>query len=341
MISSGPLLNSVSNIPRFALTPGEPAGIGPDLCIQLAQQKFDAQLVVIADPDLLINRAKQLRLPLQIQAFRPEHPPTKHRPGNLWVKPARLRSQVEYGQLDIRNASYVLDTLQLAVEGCMQGNFSGLVTGPVQKSVINAAGIPFTGHTEFLAELSGCDVVMMLMTKGLRVALASTHLALKDVSAYITQARLEKVLHILHRGLTLQLGIADPHILVCGLNPHAGESGHLGREEIEVIEPVLTRLRSEGMRLQGPLPADTLFIPKYLQQADAVLAMYHDQGLPVLKHMGFGHAINVTLGLPFIRTSVDHGTALDLAGSGSADPTSFIEAINAAIEMSHCIGSHH
>lgn len=327
-------------IPRLALTPGEPAGIGPDLCIQLAQQKFDAQLVVIADPDLLINRAKQLRLPLQIQAFRPEHAPTKHRPGNLWVKPAQLNSPVEYGQLDIRNARYVLETLRLAVDGCMQGNFSGIVTGPVQKSVINAAGIAFTGHTEFFAEQSGCDVVMMLMTKGLRVALASTHLPLKDISAYITQSRLETVIRILHRGLVLQLGISQPRIVVCGLNPHAGESGHLGREEIDVIEPVLTRLRNKGMSLQGPLPADTLFIPKYLQQADAVLAMYHDQGLPVLKHMGFGHAVNVTLGLPYIRTSVDHGTALDLAGTGSADPASFVEAISAAISMAHCMGHH-
>lgn len=340
MPSRGPAQN-LSNIPRLALTPGEPAGIGADLCVQLAQQKFDAQLVVIGDPELLFNRAKQLRLSLQIQAFRPEQAPTRHRPGNLWVKPVSLRAPVEYGQLDVRNASYVLDTLRLAVEGCMQGNFSGLVTGPVQKSVINAAGIPFSGHTEFFAELSGCDVVMMLMTKGLRVALASTHLPLKDISAYITQARLEKILRILHRGLTLQLGITDPHILVCGLNPHAGESGHIGREEIDVIEPVLVRLRNDGMRLQGPLPADTLFIPKYLQHADAVLAMYHDQGLPVLKHMGFGHAINVTLGLPFVRTSVDHGTALDLAGTGSADPASFIEAIHAAIAMAHSVGCHH
>ena len=328
-------------IPRIALTPGEPAGIGPDLCIRIAQQAWDAELVVVADPDLLTQRALQLGLPLQLQvldvaAMRSRQ--ASHRVGTLKVVPIPLASPVQCGQLNRANAPYVLETLRVATAACLGGQCDALVTGPVQKSIINDAGIAFTGHTEFLAELSRAEqVVMMLAVPGLRVALATTHLPLRDVSDAITAPGLEAVLRVLHHDLRTRFGISDPHILVCGLNPHAGESGHLGSEDDQIIAPVLEKLRDpdsgQGMRLTGPLPADTLFIPKYLQTADAVLAMYHDQGLPVLKYAGFGRAINITLGLPIIRTSVDHGTALDLAGTGQADAGSLEAAIHAALEM--------
>jgi 4-hydroxythreonine-4-phosphate dehydrogenase len=319
---------------RLALTPGEPAGIGPDLCIQLAQQPQQAQLVAIADPELLLQRARELGLPLTIRPFEAQQPPTPGTAGELTVLPVELGAPAEAGRLDPRNAGYVLQTLQRAVEGCMAGRFDALVTGPVHKGVINDAGIPFTGHTELLAEKSATQrVVMMLATEGLRVALATTHLPLSEVSRNITRALLNEVIHILHHDLKARFGIAQPRILVCGLNPHAGESGHLGHEEIETIGPLLEQLRGEGMQLFGPLPADTLFTPRYLKEADAVLAMYHDQGLPVLKHMGFGRAVNITLGLPFIRTSVDHGTALELAGSGRAETGSLQYAIEVALEM--------
>lgn len=324
------------SIPRLALTPGEPAGIGPDLCIQLAQTPQPAQLVAIADPDLLRQRAATLGLPLEIKRFEPAEPPTPARAGELWVLPAQLATPATAGKLDPANAEYVLATLRLAVEGCLGGQFDALVTGPVHKGVINDSGIPFTGHTEFLAEHSATPrVVMMLATEGLRVALATTHLPLAEVSHHITRESLEEVIRILHRDLVQRFGIAAPQILVCGLNPHAGEGGHLGHEELEIIGPVLEQLRDEGMKLFGPLPADTLFTPRYLSEADAVLAMYHDQGLPVLKHMGFGRAVNITLGLPFIRTSVDHGTACELAGSGKAETGSLMYAIEVACEMIH------
>jgi 4-hydroxythreonine-4-phosphate dehydrogenase len=319
---------------RLALTPGEPAGIGPDLCIQLAQQPQAAELVAIADPQLLESRAAELGLPLTLRPFDPARPARPSGAGELGVLPVALEAPVRCGRLDPRNAPYVLATLRRAVQGCRQGDFAALVTGPVHKGVINEAGIPFSGHTEFLAEQTAApQVVMMLATEGLRVALATTHLPLAEVSRHITRAGLESVLRILHHDLVERFGIAAPRILVCGLNPHAGEGGHLGREEIEVIAPVLEQLRAEGMALNGPLPADTLFTPRYLAEADAVLAMYHDQGLPVLKHMGFGQAVNVTLGLPIIRTSVDHGTALELAGSGGADTGSLRYAIEVALEM--------
>lgn len=317
----------------IVLTAGEPAGIGPDLCVLLAQEKRDRPLVVIADPDLLTNRAQRLGLPLSCENWR-DGITAAHEPGKLSVLPVPCLAPVTPGRLDPQNAAYVLETLRTATLGCLNGRFAAMVTGPVHKGVINDAGIPFTGHTEFLAELTGTQrVVMMLATPGLRVALATTHLPIAEVSAAITPQLLREIATILYRELQSRFGIEQPNVLVCGLNPHAGEGGHLGREEIEVIEPVLEELRSQGMTLYGPLPADTLFTPRYLDKADAVLAMYHDQGLPVLKHKGFGRAVNITLGLPIIRTSVDHGTALDLAGRGKADTGSLHYAIEVAVQM--------
>jgi 4-hydroxythreonine-4-phosphate dehydrogenase len=318
---------------RIAFTPGEPAGIGPDLCVQLAQHPLTTDLVVVADPDLLNNRAKQLGLQLRIEQFNPSKPSALSGSGRLCVLPTSLSANSKVGVLNPDNANYVLECLRQATQGCMDGTFQAMVTGPVHKGVINDAGIPFTGHTEFLAELTNGDPVMMLATEGLRVALATTHLPLSEVSKAITSQLLEKIVRILHADLQKRFGIENPKVLVCGLNPHAGEGGHLGSEEIEIISPLLEQLRQEGMQLQGPLPADTLFTPHHLDQADAVLAMYHDQGLPVLKHKGFGNAVNVTLGLPIIRTSVDHGTALDLAGTGQANPGSLEVALNTAMEM--------
>ena len=319
--------------PRIALTPGEPAGIGPDLCARLGGGLADAELVLIADRGLLIARARMLGSDLAPEPFNPNSagPPLA---GRVYILHHPLEVPAQPGRLDPRNARYVLKTLESACNGCLDGSFSALVTGPVHKGVINEAGIPFTGHTEFLAERCGGQPVMMLAAPGLRVALVTTHLPLARVSAAITTQRLERIARTLHRELVQRFGLAAPRILVCGLNPHAGEGGYLGREEREIIEPVLQRLRAEGLDLQGPLPADSLFTPRYLESADAVLAMYHDQGLPVLKHMGFGRAVNITLGLPIIRTSVYHGTALELAGSGQAEPGSLQAALETAIEMS-------
>lgn len=319
--------------PVLALTPGEPAGIGPDLCISLAQEARSCGLVAVADPGLLVDRAALLGLPLRLDEFRPGQPPATA-PGCLSVLPVALQRQAVPGTLDPANAEYVLQSLRRAVAGCQAGEFAALVTGPVHKGIINQAGTRFTGHTEFLAELTGtARVVMMLTAPGLRVALATTHLPLREVSDAITPERLETVLRIMHHDLVQRFRLAAPRILVCGLNPHAGEDGHLGREEIDVIEPVLVRLRAEGLDLVGPLPADTAFTPGRLAGADAVLAMYHDQGLPVLKHLGFGTAVNITLGLPIVRTSVDHGTALDLAGTGRAAPGSLQAAVRSAAEL--------
>jgi len=318
---------------RIVFTPGEPSGIGPDLCVQLAQRSLDIDLVVASDSQLLTERALLLDLPLQIDEIGPDTPPSTPQAGRLCVLPTRLNHPTTPGQLDPDNAEYVLECLRQATAGCMHGSFDALVTGPVHKGIINDAGHPFTGHTEFLAELTQGSPVMMLATEGLRVALVTTHLPLSEISRAITPQLLEQITRILHGELQNRFGISSPNILVCGLNPHAGEGGHLGREEIEIITPVLEQLRREGMQLNGPLPADTLFTHHYLEQADAVLAMYHDQGLPVLKHMGFGHAVNITLGLPIIRTSVDHGTALDLAGTGQANPGSLQVALDTAREM--------
>jgi 4-hydroxythreonine-4-phosphate dehydrogenase len=319
----------------FALTPGEPAGIGPDLCLLLARQAQPHALIAIASRDLLAERAHGLNLAIRLIAVGPGNWPSAPAPaGSLFVWDTPLAAAVLPGQLDPANAGYVLETLSRAGQGCLDGHFAGMITAPVHKGVINQAGIPFSGHTEFLAELTHSEqVVMMLATHGLRVALVTTHLPLKDVAAAITAERLTRVSRILDHDLRTKFGIARPHILVCGLNPHAGEGGHLGREEIEVIEPTLELLRGEGIDLVGPLPADTLFTPKHLEHCDAVLAMYHDQGLPVLKFKGFGAAVNITLGLPIIRTSVDHGTALDLAGSGRVDSGSLQVALETAYRM--------
>ncbi|MGH8491926.1 MAG: 4-hydroxythreonine-4-phosphate dehydrogenase PdxA [Moraxellaceae bacterium] len=327
-------MSSSQFLPRIALTPGEPAGIGPDLVISLAQRTHAAELVVIGDPQLLRERAAHLQLPLRLRLHDANAPASASRAGELCVLPVSLATAVTAGQLDVRNAPYVLQTLTRAAQGALSGEFSAIVTAPVQKSIINDAGIAFSGHTEFFQEKAGvARVVMMLACPGLRVALATTHLPLREVPAAITQKRLHEVLTILVDDLRRKFGIQHPRILVAGLNPHAGESGHLGHEEIDVIIPALLSFPDDNCTLTGPLPADTLFTPKYLDQADAVLAMYHDQGLPVLKYKGFGNAVNITLGLPFIRTSVDHGTALDLAGSGRADAGSLNAALSSALEM--------
>ena len=315
----------------LAITAGEPAGIGPDLCLQLA--RHEQPLVIIADKSLLQQRAAELGVDLLLHDYTAAIP---HLSGKLSVLHIPLVHSAQAGKLDPANSTYVLETLRRAVQGCMSGEFSGMVTAPVHKSVINDAGFAFTGHTEFLAEQSHTpQVVMMLAGGGMRVALVTTHLPLREVADAITAPLLESVLRILQHDLQFRFGIAQPRILVAGLNPHAGEDGHLGREEIDVMIPVLNRLRAEGMNVSAPLPADTLFAQHRLQECDAVLTMYHDQGLPVLKHASFGGGVNITLGLPFIRTSVDHGTALELAGTGKAEAGSLLEAIRVASEMAH------
>ena len=321
---------------RIAITPGEPAGIGPDLCIAIAQNPpSDVELVIVADPKLLANRAAQLGHPLRLKTFEAATEPLETKAGELTVLPVQLRSKAAPGMLDKANAEYVLETLRVAAQTVSDGNCDAMVTGPVHKGIINDAGIPFSGHTEYLAEFCNQDLtVMMLATEGLRVALATTHLPLSAVPGAITKELLHAIIKILNTDLQSKFGIVTPKILVCGLNPHAGEGGHLGSEEIETIEPALQQMRDQGIDLIGPLPADTLFTTKYLSNADAVLAMYHDQGLPVLKFKGFGAASNITLGLPIIRTSVDHGTALDLAATGKAETGSLINAITTALEMS-------
>ena len=315
----------------IAITPGEPAGIGPDLVIQAAQRDRALAEVVIADANMLQQRADLLGLPLEIDQSLDS--PSK-RPRQLTVQHIPLAESVVPGCLSIANADGTLQALDRAVQGCMNGEFAALVTGPMQKSVMMDAGFDFSGHTEHLAMRAGVeDVVMMLASDAMRVALATTHLPLQAVSAQLTETLLERRLRILYAALQAQFGLPNPRILVCGLNPHAGESGHMGREEIDVIAPVCERLRAVGWAIHGPLAADTLFTPQYLDAADAVMAMFHDQGLPVLKYSGFGSAVNITLGLPFIRTSVDHGTALDLAGSGGADAGSFRAAMANAAEL--------
>ena len=320
---------------RIALTAGEPAGIGVDLCIQLAQHPtLECEIVVLADVELLEQRAKHLHLPLTIRLYDPHLPAVSSAAGELCVLPISLAHSAQAGILNKANSGYVLALLDRATQGCISGEFSAMVTAPVHKGIINEARMPFTGHTEYIANITQGHPVMMLATEGLRVALVTTHLPLSKVSEAITPDTLETVIRILHHDLIVRFGIAQPTILVCGLNPHAGENGYLGSEEIDVIDPVLEKLRAEGMNLQGALPADSLFTPKYLKDADAVLAMYHDQGLPVLKYKGFGNAVNITLGLPIIRTSVDHGTALDIAGSGRSDIGSLQYAVKTALTMS-------
>lgn len=321
-----------NSLPVIAITAGEPAGIGPDLCIQLAQQPQTEQLVVVANRNLLEQRARALKLPWQSLPFAPVR--TNSAQPGLPVIDIPLTTEVTAGRLDPANARYVLQTIEAALAGCLDGHFDALVTAPVNKGVINDAGVAFTGHTEFLAERTQTPhVVMMLIGGGMRVALATTHLAVSEIARHITRDSLEATLRVLHQDMVTRFGITAPRIAVAGLNPHAGESGHLGREEIDVIMPLIGQLRREGMQLSGPLPADTLFNPARLKDFDCVLAMYHDQGLPVLKYASFGHGVNVTLGLPIIRTSVDHGTALDLAGSGRADCGSLQAAIALAAAL--------
>ena len=321
---------------RLALTTGEPAGIGPDLAILLADTAQDCEIITIGCPLLLQQRAALLGRHIEIVPFTAEATRRPNRAGELRLLPLATGEAVVAGICNPANAAYVLQMLDSAIHGCQHGLFDGMVTAPVQKSVINQAGIAFTGHTEYLAQHTGSSqVVMMLASAELRVALVTTHLPLKDVAAAITAPLLEQVLTILHHDLQHYFALPQPRILVSGLNPHAGEGGHLGREEIDIIIPVIQRLQQQGMQLTGPLPADTLFTRKYLANADAVLAMYHDQGLPVLKYQGFGRAANITLGLPIVRTSVDHGTALDLAGTGHIDSGSLHTAIAIARQMAN------
>lgn len=323
-----------ARVPRLALTAGEPAGIGPDLCAAIAQHEHPAELVAVGDGALLQQRAAALGYPLALVPFDPTQPPRPQQPGQLRLLQSQApATAVRAGQLDPANAAHVLDSLRLACDACRDQRLDAMVTAPVHKGVINDAGFPFSGHTEFLAERCGGDPVMMLATPGLRVALATTHLPLRQVADAITADLLTRVITTLDAALKHDFSLPRPRILVCGLNPHAGEGGHLGNEERTIMAPILHTLKSAGIDLDGPLPADTVFVPERLAQADAVLALYHDQGLPVLKHLGFGRAVNITLGLPIVRTSVDHGTALALAGSGRADAGSLEAAIDTAIRM--------
>ena len=322
--------------PILAITSGEPAGVGPDLCAALPRREWPARLVVLGDRAMIAARVHAVEPSVDVIDYQPGG---SARPGAIEVLHVPLAAPAVPGRLDAANGRYVLDILDRAIAGCKSGEFAGMVTAPVHKGIICDAGVPFSGHTEYLAEATGTPlVVMMLVGGGMRVALATTHLPLKDVSAAITRPLLTDTLRILHADLVRDFGLPAPRILVAGLNPHAGEGGHMGTEEIDTIIPVLDQLRAEGMDLVGPLPADTLFVPHTLQQGDAVLSMFHDQGLPVLKHASFGGGVNVTLGLPIIRTSVDHGTALDLAGSGRADPGSLFAAVELAITMAKARG---
>ncbi len=306
---------------RILITAGEPAGIGPEIVVKLAQLEHSDQLLVCASPTLLKETAQQLQLPLTLSEFDPAQAPTAHQKGHLWVVPVELQAPAVAGSLNQANSAYVIKTLEIAHQLASENRVDAILTGPVHKGIINQAGLSFTGHTEFFAEKSQVSkVVMMLATEGLRVALATTHLPLKAVPDAITPQLLSEVVTILTQDLHSKFGLERPKILVCGLNPHAGEDGHLGREEIDTIIPTLDTLRTKvNAELIGPIPADTAFQPKWLEQVDTVLAMYHDQGLPTLKYKGFGKAINLTLGLPYIRTSVDHGTGLDIAGQNLAD----------------------
>lgn len=320
-------------IPRIAVSPGEPAGIGPDLCILLAENEFDCQIICYCDPLLLQTRAAALGRPMEMREVNFNSPAQQTESGVLHYVPINSLYTSKSGQLNTANAGYVLDVLTQATLACQQNLCDALVTGPIHKGIINQAGVEFSGHTEYLGELCHATPLMMLASPTMRVALLTTHIPLLEVPAQITTQRLHSVLNILHRDLKAQFGIDQPRIMVCGLNPHAGEGGHMGREEVEIIEPALQQLREQGMTLIGPLPADTVFTPKQLDRCDVVLAMYHDQGLPALKQTGFGQAVNITLGLPIIRTSVDHGTALDLAGTRQIDTGSMQVAIELAAEL--------
>lgn len=321
-------------LPRIAITAGEPAGVGLDLCVMLAHQSMHAQIVVIADQDALASRAAQINLSLKLTTYVPDDVREHAGDGSLTILHLPTAAPVSAGKLNPANSHYILDTLKVAMDGCLSHQFDAMVTAPIQKSTINDAGIAFTGHTEFLADYTQTKhVVMMLVGGGMRVALATIHLPLTQVSGAITQESLSQTIEILHQDLQQRFGIAHPKIFIAGLNPHAGEDGYLGSEEINVMNPVIQTLRAKGMDLVGPLPADTMYSAKNIKEADAFLAMYHDQGLAVLKYASFGEGVNITLGLPIIRTSVDHGTALDIAGSGKVDAGSMMAAIQLAIEL--------
>lgn len=325
----------MSSPKRILITPGEPAGIGPDITIKMAQESWSDELIVIADPELLQQRAKLLHLPLRLMDFSSNAAPQSHLPGTLKIIPHSLSVKATPGQLNAANACYLIQTLESAAALCLKKIAHAIVTGPVHKGIINQAGIAFTGHTEFFAQY--CHVphtVMLFVIDQLKVALATTHLPLSQVPRAITKEQLRLTLSILNTELKRQFHLATPRISVCGLNPHAGENGYLGREEIDIITPLLNELREQNYFINGPLPADTIFTPHHLQETDVVLAMYHDQALPLVKYIGFGHAVNVTLGLPFIRTSVDHGTAIDIAGTHAADAGSLKAAIRLAAQLS-------
>jgi 4-hydroxythreonine-4-phosphate dehydrogenase len=328
-----PTSNFESDVPRIALTSGEPAGIGPELCLAVAQGTFPCDLVCLCDIDLLQERARRIGAKVHLQRYEPGMR-AQHTPGTLVVEHRPLAVPSVAGTLNVENARYVLELLDRAIDGALAHEFDAIVTAPVHKGLINDAGTAFTGHTEYLAQRTHAARAVMLLTSGsMRVALATTHLPLKDVSAAITIELICEVLEILHRDLTRRWGLVAPRIAVCGLNPHAGEGGHMGDEEVRVIAPAIERMRARGIAAHGPVPADTIFVPHILANYDAVLAMYHDQGLPVVKYAGFHSAVNVTLGLPIVRTSVDHGTALELAGSGRADPGSFSAAVHVALHL--------
>jgi 4-hydroxythreonine-4-phosphate dehydrogenase len=321
-------------VPRIVITSGEPAGIGPDACVSLAQTGWEADLVVAADMTLLSSTAGSLGLPLLLESYDPSRPARTHRAGTLSVMHISTAVPVIAGKPDAANSAYVIEMLDRACDGCSNGEFAAMVTAPVQKSTLMDAGYAFSGHTEYLAARTRSALpVMMLLDDTLRVALVTTHLALADVPKAITKERLRATLRIVNMDVERHFNLAAPRIAVLGLNPHAGESGHLGREEIDVINPVIAELRAEGLDLQGPVPADTAFTPSFLKGVDVIVAMYHDQGLPVIKHVGFGTAVNMTLGLPILRTSVDHGTALSLARTGKADTGSLRAALALAIDL--------
>ena len=321
-------------IPRIVITSGEPAGVGPDACVTLAQRDWEADLVVAADAEVLTATAAALELPLTLQRYDSSRPMKPHRAGTLQVMHIPTGGPVVPGQLDVRNAAYVIEMLDRACDGCTNGEFAAMVTAPVQKSILMDAGYRFSGHTEYLAERTRAAMpVMLLINDQLRVALVTTHLALTDVPRAITRDRLRATLRIVNMDLERHFSLLPPRIAVLGLNPHAGEGGHLGREELDIIEPVIKELQAEGLDLQGPIPADTAFTPRFLKTVDVIVAMYHDQGLPVIKHVGFGNAVNMTLGLPILRTSVDHGTALSLARSGKAESGSLSAALALAIDL--------
>ena len=328
-------------VPRIVITSGEPAGIGPDACVALSQTDWPADIVVAADAELLAATAGVLGLPLTIERYESSRRSAAHRAGTLKVMHSPTVRPVIAGQPDARNAAYVMDMLDRACDGCMNGEFAAMVTAPVQKSTLMDAGYAFTGHTEYLAMRTRAAMpVMLLLNDQLRVALVTTHLALADVPRAITPERLRATIRIVNMDLERHFSLVKPRIAVLGLNPHAGEAGHLGREEIDVIRPVIDELQAEGLNIQGPVPADTAFTPRFLQTADVIVAMYHDQGLPVIKHLGFGNAVNMTLGLPILRTSVDHGTALSLARSGKADVGSLRAALRLAVDLTGAGSAH-